>query len=376
MNSTNYKGYYNIVSNKNKIEATIFIYGVIGGFDYDKGKSINKADNFVADFNAIDANIIHVKINSPGGNVWEGLPIYNALKNSKKTIYTYVDGIAFSMASLIALSGDKVYGYNNSMFMFHNGSTFVYGNAKEIRKQADTLEKYDQSLSSIIEEKLNISDQEVKEKYLNYCDNYFVGKEAKKIGFFDQIISTKQADIPENIKQMSPTDLMNHYAKLNFKQATAQTHIKNNSKKHTMSKLNVPFIEAVISSSFSEGETENGIILTDEQATALENKLSKNDHAIATAQTKARASTQRITDLEATNTSIATAIQNALAAAEIKDAAAMSNEQGIKALSELVAQYGCKDAGKTTQTLNAIDNGNHENENIIGGTNMSAYLNN
>ena len=358
MNLNNYKGYYNIVSNESKAESTIFIYGVIGGFDFEKWKPINKADKFVSDFNALDAKIIHVKINSPGGNVWDGLPIYNTLKNSKKTIYTYVDGIAYSMASLIALSGDKVYGYNNSMFMFHNGSTYAFGNAKEMRKEADTLDKYDEALGSIIEEKLNISAEEVKEKYLNYSDNYFVGKEAKEIGFFDEIITTKDADVPENIKNMSPTDLIKHYAKLNFKEETPptrKTQSKNNSKTNTMSKLNVPLIEAVIGASFSEGETENGIILTDEQATAVENDLSEKDKAIENAKKESKKSAKTITDLKATNTTVTSAIQNALATAEVEGAATMSNEEGITALINLVTEYGGKDGAINTQTFN---NGN------------------
>ena len=122
-----------------------------------------------------------------------------------------------------------------------------------------------------------------------------------------------------------------------------------------MSKLNVPLIEAVIGSSFSEGETENGIILTDEQAAALENRLSENDTAIATAKKTATGSEKKISKLEADEENLKTAIQNALATAEVEGAATMSNEEGITALSNLVAEYGGKDGGKTTQTFNNGD---------------------
>lgn len=150
----------------------------------------------------------------------------------------------------------------------------------------------------------------------------------------------------------------------------------NNSKKNPMSKLNVPLIEAVIGASFSEGETENGIILTDEQATALENRLSENDTAIATAETEATTSSERITELEATNTTVTTAIQNALATAEVEGAATMSNEEGITALSNLVAEYGGKDGATNTQTIPNTNQTDNENPNVIGGTDMSEYLNN
>lgn len=379
MNLNNYKGYYNIVSNEEKSEATIMIYGVIGGFDFETWKPINKADKFVTDFNSIKADLIHVKINSPGGNVWDGLPIYNTLKNSKKTIYTYVDGIAYSMASLIALAGDKIYGYGNSMFMFHNGSTYSYGNAKQMREDADVLDKYDEAMSSIIEERLNISAKEVKEKYLNYSDNYFVGNEAKEIGFFDKIITTKEADVPENIKNMSPKDLLSHYSKLNFKEQPKPPRTStpnNNSKKNPMNKLNVPLIEAVIGSSFTEGETENGIILTDEQATAIENSLYKKDTVITAATTKAVKSATTITDLTATNTTVTTAIQKALVTAEVDGAAAMSNEEGIVALSALVEEYGGEDGAGVTNPILDTDGDDDIEDHVIGGIDISQAMNN
>ena len=159
--------------------------------------------------------------------------------------------------------------------------------------------------------------------------------------------------------------------------ATNNNSNTNNSKNNTMSKLNVPLIEAVIGSSFTEGETENGIILTDEQATALENRLSENDNAISISETEATTSTERITELEATNTTVTTAIQNALTTAEVEGAENMSNEEGIVALSALLVEYGSKDGGQLTNTLNTIDDdSDNGNKNIIGGTDVSAYLNN
>ena len=143
-----------------------------------------------------------------------------------------------------------------------------------------------------------------------------------------------------------------------------------------MSKLNVPLIEAVIGSSFTEGETENGIILTDEQATAIESRLSENDNAISTAETEATTSTERITELEATNTTVTTAIQNALATAEVDGAATMSNEEGIVALSALVAEYGSKDGDTTTTVLNSTDGDDNTEANVIGGFDISASMNN
>ncbi|WP_281980476.1 head maturation protease, ClpP-related [Tenacibaculum mesophilum] len=366
-----YKGFYNIVSNTSKNEATINIYGVIGGFDFETWKPINNANKFVEDFKKIESNadVIHVKINSPGGSVWDGLPIYNILKNSSKTIYTYVDGIAFSMASLIALSGDKVFGYANSMLMFHNGITGIWGNAKDLRDEADTLDKYDQALGSIIEEKLNISPEEVKEKYLNYSDNYFVGNEAQSIGFFDEIITSKNADVPKNIKEMSPQDILNHYSKLNFSQTKEDN--SNKSTRTLMSKLNAPLLEGVIGSAFSEGKNETGVLLTDEDVLKIEAKLSSNQTALADAEKNA----ETVNNLNTEKTATTNAVQTALAEAEVENATEMSNVQGIEALAALVAEYGSNDGGSTTTPI-ATTEGEEENVNIVGGVDISAALNN
>jgi len=270
LDNLKYKGFYNIVKDATAKEATIFIYGVIGGWDFDKWEPINTADKFVEDFAALEptVDVIHVKINSPGGNIWDGLPIYNTLRNSTKTINTYVDGIAYSMASLIALAGDHVYGYSNSMLMFHNGSTYAYGNAKQLRDSAETLKSYDEALSSIIEEKLGISAEKVAELYLNFNDNYFVGKKAQKLGFFDEIITSKKADLPENIENMSPQDLMKHYASLNFEDVKQPLQTIENIMNKTY-----PQIEAVLNKKFEDGEASNGILLSEEEADNVEAQI-------------------------------------------------------------------------------------------------------
>ena len=142
-----------------------------------------------------------------------------------------------------------------------------------------------------------------------------------------------------------------------------------------MSDLKVPLIEAVIGSPFAEGETEQGIILTDAQATALENRLSENDKAIATAATAATASATKTTELTASNTAVTTAIQAALTTAEVEGADKMSNEEGITALSALVAEYGAADGAKPSTTLDGPQNADDDNPNVIEGMDISADMN-
>lgn len=155
----------------------------------------------------------------------------------------------------------------------------------------------------------------------------------------------------------------------------SQNNSLNNSKQTRMSKLNVPLIEAVIGASFTEGETENGIILTDEQATGIENRLLENSNTIAAAKKETETATALVTDLTAKNTTVTTAIQNALATAEVEGGTGMSNEAGILALSDLVAKYGAQD-GADFQNTDASNPNDTANYNVIDGVDISAALNN
>ncbi|MGJ3747743.1 head maturation protease, ClpP-related [Limosilactobacillus fermentum] len=88
-----------------------------------------------------DVKTINLHINSPGGSVFEGIAIYNMLKNNPAQINVYVDALAASIASVIAMSGDNIFMPSNSMLMIHNPWTMAKGNANDLRKQADDLDR-------------------------------------------------------------------------------------------------------------------------------------------------------------------------------------------------------------------------------------------
>lgn len=88
-----------------------------------------------------DVDTINLHINSPGGSVFEGIAIYNMLKNNPAQINVYVDALAASIASVIAMSGDNIFMPSNSMLMIHNPWTMAMGNANDLRKQADDLDR-------------------------------------------------------------------------------------------------------------------------------------------------------------------------------------------------------------------------------------------
>ena len=196
--------FYSIQLNKPEQTAEIHIYGVIGEGNPNDDTF---AKSFVRDFQEIEgsANTINIRINSPGGSVWDGLPMFNAIRASKKEVHTYVDGIAYSMGAMIALAGHTVHMASGSLLMLHNVSGLAFGNAKSLRKSAETMDKYDELFAELIATRANKTIDFVKANWLNYEDNYFKPEQAKEAGLIDVIESYQAKNIPPNIKAL------NHY---------------------------------------------------------------------------------------------------------------------------------------------------------------------
>ncbi|ABM37561.1 ClpP-like prohead protease/major capsid protein fusion protein [Polaromonas naphthalenivorans] len=125
--------------------AEIYIYGDIGESWYEETVS---AATFVKELNDIDATAITVRINSIGGSVPDGLAIYNALRRHKAEVTIEIDGMALSVASLIAMAGDKVNMANNAMLMIHGPWSYVSGNSVELRDMADQLDTWAAAMSN------------------------------------------------------------------------------------------------------------------------------------------------------------------------------------------------------------------------------------
>lgn len=201
--------FYNIIKNEALKQATILLYGVIGGFDWDEWRYINKGSSFVKDLKDLEASCdrIDVRVNSPGGDVWEGLPIINAIKQSKCEIHTYNDGIAYSMGSGILLAGHVVHAPEASLIMIHSASVFGYGNSAFYRETADTLDKYDEVLSTVVKSKVGDAVEDVIATYFDGKDHYITAKEALDLGLIDHL----EGDI-EKDPALSNVDLRNYKA--------------------------------------------------------------------------------------------------------------------------------------------------------------------
>lgn len=173
--------WYKIVNKAEKAE--IWIYEQIGE-DFWSGGGVT-AKKFQEELAGIKAKQIDLHINSPGGQVFEGVTIYNLLKQHDATITTYIDGLAASIASVIALAGDKVVMAENALYMIHNPTGMVWGPAAEMRKMADVLDKIRSTMSTVYTGKTGKTEDEI--NGLLDAETWMTAAEAKEAGFVDEI---------------------------------------------------------------------------------------------------------------------------------------------------------------------------------------------
>lgn len=128
-------------------EADIHIFGEVVTSGWEWSDSDTSATTFKSELDDLgDVNNINLHINSPGGSVFEGVAIGNMLKQHKAKVNVYVDGLAASIASVIAMSGDTIFMPSNAMMMVHNPWSYAIGNSADMRKQADTLDAIGESM--------------------------------------------------------------------------------------------------------------------------------------------------------------------------------------------------------------------------------------
>lgn len=124
----------------------IYIYDEIGYWG-------DNAKQFADALNSIEGSEIEVRLNSPGGDIFDGLAIYQSLKAHPADITVVVDGLAASIASVIAMAADKLVMAPKSTMMIHDGWTMSVGNAADMRKTADLLDKQSEIIASVYAER-------------------------------------------------------------------------------------------------------------------------------------------------------------------------------------------------------------------------------
>lgn len=175
----------------NNNTAEVLLYGYIDAYDVSAGDFVKELRSLEKEYNQIN-----VRINSGGGSVFEGFAIYNAMKQSKATIHTYIDGLAASMASIIAMAGEKVYMSKVARLMTHQPSSGSYGNSDELRKNADLLDGLEKTMCAIYAGKTGKNMDDCKEKFLNGKDNWFSAEEAKSEGLVDDLYDDEKIKAP------------------------------------------------------------------------------------------------------------------------------------------------------------------------------------
>jgi len=158
--------------------ATIYIYDEISSWGI-------TASQFVKDLNATKAKTISLRINSPGGNVFDGMAIYNALKQHPAKVTSEVDGIAASIASIIAMAGEEIRIAENAFFMIHNAWAFAIGTSSEMSKMAETLDKIDTQMEKIYAKRTGQEQDKVRQMMAE--ETWMNADEAKEFGFADSI---------------------------------------------------------------------------------------------------------------------------------------------------------------------------------------------
>ena len=186
-------------------KAELYIFGNVSSYPwYEKEKD---AHGIVKELQELDADEIHVHINSNGGSVAEGLAIYNVLKSCNAKIYTYNNGFACSAASVIFMAGDERVAFSASVFLFHPAWSQARGNAAAFRKQADALDTITEASVKAYMEKITISEEELMELMNN--ETWVSSEKALEYGFATKIYEEKQEGVNQSVMHLISDRLLN-----------------------------------------------------------------------------------------------------------------------------------------------------------------------
>ena len=169
---------------KNKADkAEIWIYEMIGEDFWSGGGTTAK--DFQKELSEIKASQIDLHINSPGGDVFDGITIYNLIKQHSANVTTYIDGLAASIASVIALAGDEIFMAENALMMIHNPYGMAMGDAAEMRKTADLLDVVRDSISKAYISKTEQPEPDI--FALMDAETWMTADDAAELGFIDDV---------------------------------------------------------------------------------------------------------------------------------------------------------------------------------------------
>lgn len=214
--------FYKIMTSEADNAATIFLYGYIGeewSWDDTKGWTMTGATDieFVKELNALAERYatIHVRINSPGGDIMHGNAIQTAIRGCKAEVHTWVDGIAASMAADIWLCGHRRHMARNGLVMIHQAWSFCMGHEQDMRDCADALAKMTGAIIIATAASTGISEDEIRARYYaDYKDHWLNYADALADGLItDPEEDYQVADNPQALANMTWKQLVTHFEK-------------------------------------------------------------------------------------------------------------------------------------------------------------------
>lgn len=181
------------VRNVSNDTTEIMVYGVIGGggwFDEGGVTSVQMSDAL----RDIKSSNIHVRINSGGGDVFEGVAIHTLLARHPAMVTVFIDGYAASAASFIAMAGDRIVSARNAMMMIHDGMTFTYGGPKTHQRATDLLHKVSDNIADMYALRAGGTAEEWRALMSQNDEDgtWYTGAEAMEAGLVDELVGEEE----------------------------------------------------------------------------------------------------------------------------------------------------------------------------------------
>ena len=181
----------------------ILLYGIIGPSELGYISAMDVIETLAA----VENKNIAIRINSAGGSVDQGIAIYNSIKRRRGKTMIFIDSVAASIASVVAMAGDEIIMAKGSKLMVHKPWTMVQGNAEDLRQMADLLDKYSEGLYDIYGDRTGLPRERLEEMLSK--ETWLTDKEAVKLKFADSIegVVTESPAVPKGMFAEVPQDV-------------------------------------------------------------------------------------------------------------------------------------------------------------------------
>lgn len=177
--------FWTIENNAGGTETDLYIYNEIGFWGV-------TAESFLSDIKGITSPTINLRVNSPGGDVFDGIAIMNTLRAHNSRIVVHVDGLAASIASVIAMAGDEIVMGAHSQMMIHDASGFCFGNAAEMEECGKLLNMISDNIAGVYAEKAGGDSATWRETMK--AETWYTADEAVKAGLANRVAESKKKD--------------------------------------------------------------------------------------------------------------------------------------------------------------------------------------